>query len=899
MKFYRFAFLILVLASLSRTQPANAQSSGNIEGVVKDTTGGVLPGATVEISNPVSGYHRETTTGTSGDFRFSNVPFNPYHLVASAKGFSPFTQDMDVRSSVPVNVDVSLKLGTTSENITVEASGADLVETESTPHTDVDRELFDKLPLESVSSSLSSLVTLASPGVVADSNGLFHGLGDHAENSFSVDGQPITDQQSKVFSNQLPVDSIQSMEVISGAPPAEYGDKTSLVIKVTTRSGLGQTRPTGSVTASYGSFGSVNGGANLAVGGSKWGNFVSLNGLNTGRFLDPPEFVVIHARGNEENGFDRFDFQPSGADSVHLNFGYTRSWFEEPNSLDAQASGQDQRAQVQSLNVAPSWTHLFSSTTLLSVGAFVRRDHFNYYPSANPLADISDSASQDRILTNAGIHADVSYVKGVNNVKVGGNFMHTLLTEKFTAGVTDPTFNDPCLLAGSLPNPAFSDGPAGETNVSDPTGCPANLIPNDGSDPKAAVGPFDPVLGCIDLTRVATCTGTRGPFQFHGHGDIKELGLFLQDTITKGSWSFNVGIRGDLYRGRSISTNQAEPRAGIAYNIKKTNTVLRVSYARVLETPFNENLVLATTVGNTVAEHLFGATAPIPPGQRNEFHAGFQQAFGKYLVVDADYLWKYTHNGYDFSDFLNTPIFFPVSWDRSKIHGPSVRVSLPNFHGLTAFFTASSVAARFFNPQVGGLGTDLTTVGAFRIDHDQKFQQTTHIQYQPFRNLPWIAFNWRYDNGLVAGPTPCFNLTNPNTVCGGFLLGGVPFVDLSGLDGDAQLQAGLFCGSAVPTFMTPLIDCPASQYGSTRIKIPAPETSDDDHNPSRIAPRNLFDISLGDDNLFNSKERYKWSLRLTAINVTNKVALYNFQSTFSGTHFVTPRALTAELGFHF
>jgi hypothetical protein len=130
-------------------------------------------------------------------------------------------------------------------------------------------------------------------------------------------------------------------------------------------------------------------------------------------------------------------------------------------------------------------------------------------------------------------------------------------------------------------------------------------------------------------------------------------------------------------------------------------------------------------------------------------------------------------------------------------------------------------------------------------------------------------------------------------------MGGVPFVDLSGLTADQQLQAGLFCGSTVPTLTTPLVDCPASQYGSTRIKIPAPGTSDDDHNPSRIAPRNLFDVSLGDDNLFNNKERFKWSLRLTAINVTNKVGLYNFQSTFSGTHFVTPRAMTAELGFHF
>jgi hypothetical protein len=92
--------------------------------------------------------------------------------------------------------------------------------------------------------------------------------------------------------------------------------------------------------------------------------------------------------------------------------------------------------------------------------------------------------------------------------------------------------------------------------------------------------------------------------------------------------------------------------------------------------------------------------------------------------------------------------------------------------------------------------------------------------------------------------------------------------------------------------------CPASQYGSTLIKIPAPGTQNDDHNPKRIAPRHLFDLSLGDDNIFRG-DRYKWSLRLTAINITNKVALYNFISTFSGTHYVTPRALSAEVGFHF
>ncbi len=110
---------------------------------------------------------------------------------------------MDINSIVPLTLPIQLNLASSSTTVTVE-SGSDLIENDSTFHTDVDRSVIDRMPVESQSSSLSSIVTLSAPGVAADSNGLFHGLGDHAENSFSIDGQPITDQQSKVFSNQLP-----------------------------------------------------------------------------------------------------------------------------------------------------------------------------------------------------------------------------------------------------------------------------------------------------------------------------------------------------------------------------------------------------------------------------------------------------------------------------------------------------------------------------------------------------------------------------------------------------------------------------------------------------------------------------------------------------------------------
>jgi hypothetical protein len=166
---------------------ASAQSvgnSGSINGSVVDPTGAVVSNANVDIRNPVSGFDRSTTTDATGKFAFTNVPFNPYHLTVTATGFSSFAQDVEPRSSVPVSVAISLKVSGSTTQVSVEAEGGDLIENDSTFHTDVDRNLFDKLPLESQSSSVSSLVTLATPGISADSNGLFHGLGDHAENSF-------------------------------------------------------------------------------------------------------------------------------------------------------------------------------------------------------------------------------------------------------------------------------------------------------------------------------------------------------------------------------------------------------------------------------------------------------------------------------------------------------------------------------------------------------------------------------------------------------------------------------------------------------------------------------------------------------------------------------------------
>ncbi len=555
----------------------------------------------------------------------------------------------------------------------------------------------------------------------------------------------------------------------------------------------------------------------------------------------------------------------------------------------------------------------------------MRRDAYNYYPSANPLADLgpvtlqNQTIAQTRSLTNAGVHADVSYVKGVNNIKLGGVYSQTFLRENDTLGIVNNTYNSPCMDVFGNPLPGYTASTcAGEGVIANPN--------------------FLPVLAPYDLTRGG------GLYNFIGHTDVKELGLYLEDQITAGNWLLNLGIRGDLYNGLAIA-RQAEPRVGISYNVKRTATILRLSYARTLESPFNENLVLSsqgcandvlspllacqTTVGNT-----------LEPGFRNEFHAGFQQAAGKHLVLSGEYIWKYTHNAFDFSVLGNTPITFPIDWHNSKIPGYMLHADVPVTHGFSAFVVLSSVAARFYGPQVAGAGaTSGVAQGEinypFRIDHDEKFNQTTHFQYQlPGARSPWFSFNWRYDSGLVAGSAPCYNVTDPNGACPNSsfspdgtpaMLNGQPAVLLVDNGGsgspnpvtgaavyqpftpDQEFQAGLSCDGVaangtnqigVQVAGTNYYECEASQLTSKLISIPAPGTGSNDHNPPRIAPRNLFDMSVGQDNLFKGT-RYKWSVMLTAVNITNKYALYNFLSTFSGTHYVTPRSLTAEVAFHF
>jgi hypothetical protein len=261
---------------------------------------------------------------------------------------------------------------------------------------------------------------------------------------------------------------------------------------------------------------------------------------------------------------------------------------------------------------------------------------------------------------------------------------------------------------------------------------------------------------------------------------------------------------------------------------------------------------------------------------------GFQQAIGRFLLIDADYFWKYTHNAYDFATLLNTTIAFPISWHNSKLDGLTGKVSTTNLRGFQAYWTFGHTRARFFFPENGGLifqGTPLDG-SVFRIDHDQVFQSTMTARYQRPKNAEWFALTYRYDSGLVVS--------------------GVPDSDAAlALTPNQQVSVGLACNGRLATVANPLTSC-GGTVTSKLMTLPRAGEGSDDHNPNRVRPRHVLSLGIGTDNLFHKNDaarRYTAAVEIS--NLTNVTALYNYLSTFSGTHFMAPRVISARIGMTF
>jgi hypothetical protein len=706
-----FLFLLLIPAALF------AATAGSVHGTVVGPDNHPMAGVVVSLRNDVTGFHQDAATGTDGDFTFFNVPYNPYKLRVEVQGFAPVVQDIDIRSSVPIDAPIKLAVAQLSESISVTAAqpSAQLETDTSESHIDIDKSYIAKAPAAVSSRAMEQIVT-STPGFTKDENGRFHFQGAHSQSEYVVDGQTISDQTGITFSNSIDPGIAQGIEIIYGNVPAEFGEKVGAVINLTTKSGLGSGSPKTEAYVGASKFSTVEGGLSVGGGTQTFGYFGSVDASKSNRFLDPVNFDNLHNRGNTERGFLRLDRASSDQkNSCRLTALLGATSRDVPNTFTQEASGQNQKVKSNDENLNVGWQSIFSQSSVLELNAFGRFSKFKLDPSPG---DMPVRATSDRSLNNYGFAPSLTWTNARNEVKVGLNLKRYPIKEHFAFGLTDPGLNDP-----------------------------------DSEDFNANLAPYD-------LTR-----GGR-QFVFDAHRTGSYNAAYAQDNVKFNNLTANLGLRYDN-NNLPLKDSALQPRVGVAYYIPATKTVLRASYNRVLYTPEFENILLSSSAEAAAlvppivqeSHQLGGGELPVRSEKQNAYDVGFQQGLGSKLRLDADVWKRKSKSAGDQDQFESTGIVFPLAFSSGDLSGWNLRLDLARTAGLRGFLSVGHTHAIYVPPLRGGLfldqgALDTITGGPFLIDHDQKLQAQGSLIYDIGLSGIWVGTNVRCDSGLVTDTSP-------------------------------------------------------------------------------------------------------------------------------------------------
>jgi hypothetical protein len=752
-----------------------AQTTATVAGTVCDPSGSPIPGARVLLRHALTGLERPAETKADGSFLLMSIPLRTYELSVRAEGFQTHEQSITLANAAAQTIAIRLEVKTNTTSATV--SAFDRIEL-VTPEDTGTRVQINQKEIERLALSVGNRglesVVQTFPGFAQNANGAIHPRGAHTQMSFLIDGMPITDQLTGAFANSVDPNIVQNVEIFTGNIPAEFGAKTAAVVNVNTKSGLGTDRRFTGSTAFSAAGFDTIGQVTQFGGQSKRFGYSGL--INT---MKSNRYLDAVSLDNLHNG-------------GHSTRGFLR--------LDYQASEKDifrvnllfGRAPFQLANLRSQHANGMDQRQELADFSAA----FNYVHTIDPTStyemnysartstsnllpsagDTPVTASQQRRLTVVTLTHRYAKVRGRHNLRGGVDLQRIPLHERFTFGVTDPTVPD----LANLPVSLFR---------------------------------FD-------------AKGTGGFYSGH-----------LQDAIRLGDFQLSLGLRYDVYRFL-VDDTLWQPRVGISYFLKKTGTVFRASYNRLMQTPQNENLLLSNAEAATVlVQPGIRGKEPIRPERQNLFEVGVQQALGRRFSLNSSFYHKNARNQQDVNNFLNTPVVFPMQLLAIRVNSVESRLVMTPAKGFSGSLSVTHSRAVSTPPFIGGLyigngNVQLLNEGPFVIDHDQKLSLQTVMNYTHRRGL-YLTLSTRHDSGLVAGNS------DPATVA---------------RDPDYS-------------DLLPYVNLPG--------------------DPPRTRPRTIVDVVWGYERIRN--ERKRWDINLQVSNVGNQTALYNFQSAFVGTRVVQPR----------
>lgn len=694
-------------------QPIFAQARiGTVQGTVKDPSGALVRDARVQITQPLTGYSQAVQTDQQGSFKLVNIPFNTYKVQAEAPGFETTEQSIDLESTIPLNLDLSLSLTGATAAVTVTTDNSAVLEQDRTSSdTDLNQSILERPLGAAPSRAIESMVSSA-PGFVTDDNGRMHPRGSESQVQYVVDGVPVTDNMSAIFSTSLDARTLRTVEVLTGGIPAEFGDKLAGVINVNTRSGLeGPTQ--GGLSLSGGSFSTGEIAADFATHTRRFGFLTNLSTTTSQRYLDPPTIDNFHNFGRTGKGFFRLDYQFDQNNSLRGTFTFGGSNFQVPNRLEQEIAGQDLRQRLRDNSQNITYQHIFSPNAVAQFSFFNRTSHarLSSNPTSTPVV-----AFQDRTLKNYGGLGSLSLTRGGHNIKLGGQFTITPLNENFRF----------------YPTIVFDD-------LVDENG---NVFPNPINNFNAA-----------------------DPFVFAGRKTGRTLSAYVQDRfLLFKNFTLDAGVRYDNYK-LLISEQALSPRIAVAYYIPRTETTLHASYNRLFQPPPAENLLLASSpeaAAISPVAILQGVTTvlPILPDKENSFEVGAQQLLSRYLRVSLTLYQKRIKNFSDKDQFFETGLIFPIAISSGRVTGEELRIETTDIRGFHGSLSYANARAYGVTPINGGLflGEDIQSLQVsglkFANDHDQRNEAQFQLSYNHAPSGMYATFSGRYDSGVPTDVQP-------------------------------------------------------------------------------------------------------------------------------------------------
>jgi outer membrane receptor protein involved in Fe transport len=708
-----FSLVRALAISLLVAQAVSAQARiGTVQGTVKDPTGALVPDAKVTITQPLTGYTQTAQTDQQGSFKLVNVPFNTYKVRAEASGFQPSEKSVDLESTVPLGLDFSLSITAAAAAVTVSTDNSAMLESDRTSSdTDLNQAILER-PLGAVPSRAIESMVASTPGFVTDDNGRMHPRGSESQVQYVIDGVPVTDNLSAIFSTSLDARTLRTVEVLTGGIPAEFGDRLAGVINVNTRSGLeGPTQ--GGLSFSGGSFSTGEIAADFSTHTKKFGFLSNLSTTTSQRYLDPPTLDNFHNFGRTGKGFFRLDYQLDQNNTVRGVFTFGGSNFQVPNRLTQELAGQDQRERLRDNSQSINYQHIFSPNTVAQFSLFNRysKSGLSSNSTSSPVV-----ASQNRTLKNYGGIGSLSLTRGSHNGKFGGQVTITPLDENFSF----------------YPTVHFDD-------LMDDQG---NVFPNP-----------------INNFTVAH------PFLFNGKKTGRTLSAYVQDRFPLfKNFTLDAGVRYDNYK-LLISEQALSPRIGAAYFIPRTQTTLHASYNRLFQPPPAENLLLASSPEAAAISPiavLQGITTirPILPDKEHAFEVGIQQLLTRYFRANLTLYQKRIKNFSDKDQFFETGVIFPIAISSGRVTGEEVRLESTEIQGFHGFLSYANARAYGVTPINGGLflgeNTQSLQIAGLKFpnDHDQRNEAQFQLGYNHHPSGLYAMFGGRYDSGVPTDVEP-------------------------------------------------------------------------------------------------------------------------------------------------